>query len=111
MVVFFTFVESKTVKLFNRKKYFLLYTSSTGKVFVPLHPLNTVPKRGQAWTLSLYFKVLCNHFGLGNYSVLKLVVEFCFAFIDASINMAGVEELYKQFGILADANEKAGEVS
>lgn len=25
--------------------------------------------------------------------------------------MAGVEELYKQFGILADANEKAGEVN
>ena len=25
--------------------------------------------------------------------------------------MAGIEELYKQFGILADANEKAGEVS
>ena len=26
------------------------------------------------------------------------------------LSMAGVEELYKQFGILADAKEKAGEV-
>lgn len=37
------------------------------------------------------------------------MVQSFFASFDASIDMAGVEELYKQFGILADANEKAGE--
>lgn len=33
-----------------------------------------------------------------------------FLFLPLFGNMSGVEELYKQFGILADAKEKAGEV-
>ena len=33
-----------------------------------------------------------------------------FLFLPLFSNMSGVEELYKQFGILADAKEKAGEV-
>ena len=37
--------------------------------------------------------------------------SFVRSFLARYFNMAGVEELYKQFGILADAKEKAGEVS
>ena len=36
--------------------------------------------------------------------------SFVRSFLAWYFSMAGVEELYKQFGILADANEKAGEV-